>query len=794
MIKTIPLNNDWTFYPVDHPEQKTTVRLPHTNRELPFNYFDERMYQFISCYEKNFYAPEEWEGSRLFIVFEGVAQSCEVYLNGVKVGSHSNGYNKFRLDLTDAVRYKKFNTLVVTVNAKEDQDIPPFGHVIDYLTYGGIYREVYFELKGAAALEHINVVADELSGTSKQFHVDYEVLSFTESSNMLETKVRILKGGKVLLEKNKIYANYGKNKIDLSSDAVELWDQEHPNLYEAELTIAVDGVDADCVTTTFGLRTCEFKKDGFYLNGKKVMLRGLDRHQSFAYVGYAMPKSMQIEDARILQEELGCNAVRTSHYPQSKYFLDECDKRGLLVFTEAPGWQHIDSSKKWRAQHIRNIREMIWDDWNHPSIVLWGVRINESLDDDELYKEANKAAHELDQTRQTSGVRYLKYSHLLEDVYAFNDFSHRGNNAGITKKEFVTLPKNPYLISEHDGHMFPTKTSDDEEHRLSQALRHARVVDDAEDPDNGVSGVFGWCYADYNTHKDFGSGDRICYHGVMDMFRNPKLAAALYESQGEDHDVLRISSTMDIGEHPGTWIGDIYAFTNADSVKLYKNGDYVQTFTPDRETYPNLKHPPILVDDIVGVLPIQKDGLSVATTNLIRRVVKDYIHTGSQSVIKPANAAAYAKALKEDRLTPKKAKELFFKYSNTWGADVTTYTFEAIKGGRVVKTVVCGPSMEFKLEPTVSSFDLKEEETYDVAAIRIAARSEDGLLLHYANDPISLSVDGPIALIGPSIVPLRGGYAGTYVKTTGETGTGTLTIHCDRCEDITIEFNVTKAD
>lgn len=119
----------------------------------------------------------------------------------------------------------------------------------------------------------------------------------------------------------------------------------------------------------------------FYLNGKKLRLRGLNRHQSYPYVGYAAPASMQIFDADILKKELGVNAVRTSHYPQSQDFIRRCDEIGLLVFTEFPGWQHI-GDEEWKRQAVQNLKEMIVQYRNHPSIILWGVRINESQDDD----------------------------------------------------------------------------------------------------------------------------------------------------------------------------------------------------------------------------------------------------------------------------------------------------------------------------------------------------------------------------------------------------------------------------
>lgn len=783
------INNNWTFYRQDQPDKRIKVRLPHNVRDIPFNYFDEREYQFVSVYEKQIFAPEDWEGSQVFLRFEGVGNACEVYLNDTKVGAHECGYTQFSVPLNSALQYGENNWIKVIVDSRESLDVPPFGHVIDYLTYGGIYREVAIDVRGPVTLDRLFVQAGDVYSDSKRFEVKFNVESTEPLNNEpVKADIRVWDNDQCIAEQVQETAKLGENSFKFISDKLKAWDVENPNVYSLTVDLYFKGEITDHEETTFGLRDAVFKADGFYLNGKKLKLRGLDRHQSYPYVGYAMPESMQREDARTLKYRLGLNAVRTSHYPQSKYFLDECDRLGLIVFTEAPGWQFIGSSDHWRDQHIQNVKDMILDDWNHPSIVLWGVRINESLDDDDLYSRANEAAHSLDPTRQTSGVRYLKHSHLLEDVYAFNDFSHQGNNPGVTRKELVAPITKPYLISEHNGHMFPTKEYDCEEHRLSQALRHARVVNDALAPNNGISGVFGWCMADYNTHKDFGSGDRICYHGVMDMFRNPKLAAALYESQSDDHDVLVVSSSMDIGEHPGSWIGDVWAFTNADSVNLYKNGEFVLNFIPNTKQFPNLPHPPILIDDLVGEVIEKNEHISEDSAKLIRHAIRDYTHGGEQNVINAANLAGLGLAAVKDRLTLSRAEELFQKYSNTWGADVTEYTFEAIKDGEVVKTVDCSPAMEFHLNVETSSQHLVEKTTYDVAAVRIAAVSEKGNPLTYANDPIVFRTEGDLELIGPEIVPLRGGYAGTYVKSTGRPGTGKLIIRCVRCSDIVIPF------
>ena len=305
------------------------------------------------------------------------------------------------------------------------------------------------------------------------------------------------------------------------------------------VSLEKDGQVLDCHYVKFGFRTVEAKADGFYLNGGKIFLRGLNRHQSYPYVGYAVPEKLQREDARILKKELGCVIARTSHYPQSHHFIDECDKLGLLVFTEIPGWQHIGDNS-WQDQAVENTREMVLQYRNHPSIVFWGVRINESQDNDEFYIRTNEVAHELDPSRPTTGVRFIETSHLIDDVNSYNDFSHTGNNPGVKPKRSVTPDMNKgLLITEHNGHMFPTKSFDPWAKRQEHALRHARVQNDAAADGNHI-GCIGWCMFDYATHKDFGAGDRICYHGVMDSFRNPKLAAAVYASQHEVNPVLAV--------------------------------------------------------------------------------------------------------------------------------------------------------------------------------------------------------------------------------------------------------------
>ena len=533
-----------------------SVRLPHNVKELPLHCSSPSDYETVCGYRRIIDAPADWAGKRVFLQLDGAAHIATVFLNGKELGSHRCGYTSFRTELTEELKIGSGNELVVKLDCTENKDIPPFGFVIDYLTYGGLYREAWLDVRPENHIEDLFVYASDDG-------IVHCRVKTSETGGSLEVRIVSPEGDTVGL-----YTG-SERSFDIPVENAKLWDIDNPNIYSCK-AVLTDG-ETDEKTERFGFRRAEFKADGFYLNGKKLFLRGLNRHQCYPYIGYAAPERLQRQDAYILKHELGCTAVRTSHYPQSRYFIDECDREGLPVFTEIPGWQHI-GDLSWQDQAVENVREMIEQYRNHPSIVLWGVRINESQDNDAFYRRTNRLARELDPSRQTGGVRYITKSSLLEDVYTFNDFSHNGENGGVLRKYDVTPDMSKgFLISEHNGHMFPTKAFDPWLKRQQQAIRHATVLNDAL-ADNEHAGCFGWCMFDYATHRDFGSGDRICYHGVTDAFRNPKTAAALYASQGDESAVLEIGSPMAIGDYSATEVGTVYLFTNADKVLVYRDG------------------------------------------------------------------------------------------------------------------------------------------------------------------------------------------------------------------------------
>jgi len=800
MRKIIHLNNGWEFTPefsesfLSGEGEYEQVRLPHTCAETPFHYFDESIYQMVCGYRRRLDLSDR-EGRRVFVCFGAAAHYAEIYLDGVLIGEHKGGYTSFEIELETE---SDSPLLCVKLDTRETLDIPPFGNVIDYMTYGGLYREVRLEYRPQSYIADVFAkpsIPDSVRITPRMnprlvagltfsgtIICNIDIVGEADAVRLYATE----KDGKEVISER--VCPIGTPYI-LEVPKAHIWDIANPALYELHTELLQDYKVVDSVKRRIGFRRAVFAKGGFFLNGRKVKLRGLNRHQSYPYVGYAMPRSMQRLDADILKYELGCNAVRTSHYPQSQHFIDRCDEIGLLVFTETPGWQNL-GGESWKDTAVMTTGEMVRQYRSHPSIILWGVRINESQDDHDLYVRTNKLAHELDPTRQTGGVRYLKNSELLEDVYTYNDFIHDGVQPGCEAKKAVTSDINkPYLITEYNGHMYPTKAFDDEDHRLEHLLRHARVLD-AVSSHSDIAGSFGWCMFDYNTHKEFGAGDRICYHGVCDMFRNKKPAADVYAVQQSDLPVLGISSTMDIGEHPASVRGRVYILTNADSVRFYKNDVFIREYTHADSEFKHLHNPPIEITDYIGDQLTENEGFSQNQAEYVKDILNEAARLGMNGLTPDAKRKAAWLTLRHG-MNADTAYQLYGKYIGNWGDKSMQYRFDAVRNGKVVKTLIAAPFERRVLTALSDHTDLVEDSTYDVAEVRLRMTDQNGNTLPFFNGAINVTLEGDAEIIGEQPVLLRGGMGGIYIKSVGKSGTAILTLTADHAQSIQIPFTVT---
>ncbi len=773
------INFDWQFKPsfdadaIFHKVQDgERVDIPHTHKILPIQYANEKAYQFKSTYQKIFSIDEL--DAYVFIDFEGVAHEADVYLNGHHLGTHKGGYTKFTYDITKYVYKDLENLLTVFVDARSNLNFPPFGHVIDYLTFGGIYREVSIYTKPKVHIKDYLISTKDIDKVIA-FKLEYQL----SEPFLGDFRINLTDGDKVLLNET-IKVDGSSQAHSYTANHLKLWSIENPKLYRITISIEKENIISDQVSFTYGFRMAEFKPDGFYLNGKRIKLVGLNRHQDYPYVGYAMPKHAQIKDAEILKHDLNLNIVRTSHYPPSKHFIDACDKLGLLVFEEIPGWQYI-GDETWKMNALEHVKEMILRDKNSPSVVLWGVRINESGDDDDFYSKTNRLAKKLDDTRQTAGVRFITHSSILEDVYTLNDFIHEGHNIPLRALKDVTDRKDiPYLVTEHTGHMFPTKSFDHEMRRYEHAKRHM-VITNHMLGSMDISGSIGWCMHDYYTHIDFGSGDKICYHGVLDMFRNEKPAAYFYQSQQAHTPYLEVSSNFNIGDHNKGYIEDVYIFSNCDQIKVYRNDLYIGDLEKV-DTLSHLAFAPYKMDWF-GDLLIKQENLDEKTNDFIKLYYRDLVSKGKDHLKESM------KNLNPSDELLKKTYDMYGKYVANWGSKSVFYTFKGFIDGVHVITKTKGNDYQIDFKISLDRDKLVIEDTYDVTRITIEALNEHNHRLTYAHDAFEIITDDKLEVIGDCFVSLIGGIRSFWVKTKKTTGQSTLIIkHSEKIYQLSIHI------
>ena len=441
----ILLNNDWNFR-FSHQVQKGTevrVDLPHTwnAQDALSGKIDYK--RGIGNYEKNLFIRSEWKGKRLFIRFEGVNNIADVFVNRRHIGEHRGGYGAFIFEITGKVEYGKENSILVRVNNGEQLDIMPL--VGDFNFYGGIYRDVHLLIIDETCISPLNyaspgvrLIQDSVSHKYAKVRAVVDLSNGGSSNREVELNVRLLDGQRVVKE--------GTKKVNLSGNAAmqqeftfeidqpHLWNgRQDPFLYQAEVILSRNGQMVDRVIQPLGLRFYRIDPDkGFFLNGKHLPLQGVCRHQDRSEVGNALRPQHHEEDAALMLE-MGVNAVRLAHYPQATYFYDLMDKNGIIVWAEIPfvgpgGYNDkgfVDLSA-FRANGKEQLKELIRQHYNHPSICVWGV-FNEltELGDNpvEYIKELNVLAHQEDPTRPTtSASNQMGDLNFITDAIAWNRY------------------------------------------------------------------------------------------------------------------------------------------------------------------------------------------------------------------------------------------------------------------------------------------------------------------------------------------------------------------------------------
>lgn len=614
----ILLNNDWNFR-FSHQVQKGTevrVDLPHTwnAQDALSGKIDYK--RGIGNYEKNLFIRPEWKGKRLFIRFEGVNNIADVFINRRHIGEHRGGYGAFIFEITGKVEYGKENSILVRVNNGEQLDIMPL--VGDFNFYGGIYRDVHLLITDETCISPLDyaspgvrLIQDSVSHRYAKVRAIVDLSNGSSGNQKVELNVRLLDGQRVVKEGTKNVNLSGnevmQQELTFEIDQPHLWNgRQDPFLYQAEVTLFRNGQMVDRVTQPLGLRFYRIDPDkGFFLNGKHLPLQGVCRHQDRSEVGNALRPQHHEEDVALMLE-MGVNAVRLAHYPQATYFYDLMDKNGIIVWAEIPfvgpggyndkGFVDLPA---FRANGKEQLKELIRQHYNHPSICVWGL-FNEltELGDNpvEYIKELNVLAHQEDTTRPTtSASNQMGDLNFITDAIAWNRYDgwYGGTPADLGKwldRMHKDHPKICIAISEYGAgasiyhqqdslvKTVPTSWWHPENWQTYYHIENWKTISSRP----YVWGSFVWNMFDFGAaHRTEGDRPGINDKGLVTFDRKVRKDAFYFYKANWNREEPMLYLTGKRNTVRTQRLQTIIAFTNQAGAELFVNGKSYGKTTPD---------------------------------------------------------------------------------------------------------------------------------------------------------------------------------------------------------------------
>jgi beta-galactosidase len=616
----LALDDDWLFGGKFRPEAVEAdfddtafehVSLPHCVAPLSWRRWDPAAWQDVWIYRRHFSVPEEFRGRRLFLHFDRAMAAATPSINGHALPQHMGGFLPFEFEITDLLR-ERGNVLSVAVDGRW-LNVPPSGSPkgpqdLDYLLPAGMTGRVRLCAFPSAFVREVFAKPVRVLDPDRKLDLVCLIDSAAQPSPA-RIEAKLLDRGRIVASARTETALQGAStEVRFSMgglERVKLWEIDSPQLYDLEVTLWRDDEPHHVYRTRVGFREARFDVDGFFLNGRRTRIFGLDRHELFPYAGFAAPERLHRRDAEILRRQMNCNMVRCSHYPQSEAFLDACDELGMLVWEEVPGWWYV-GDERWQKLLERDVEAMVRRDRNHPSIAIWGVRVNESLNHPDLYQRTRAIAKSLDDSRPTSGTmtewsrkNWQKEWH--QDVFAYDDYhSAPDGSVGID----APLEGVPYLITETVGQCNyggrgmtrRYRRGGDPAEQALQAIYHAQAHN-AAGAFSRCAGVIAWCAFDYASLLNGYEGVKC--PGVFDVFRIPKLGAAFYLSQVDAavRPVIEPDFYWEFGPRTPRGPGKSAAiFSNCERLQLFVGGTAYATLEPEREKFPNLRYPPFFAD------------------------------------------------------------------------------------------------------------------------------------------------------------------------------------------------------
>lgn len=616
--ENILINQDWNFR-FSHQVDKNSSRrvdLPHTWNAQDALSGKPDYKRGIGNYDKKLFIRSEWKGKRLFLRFEGANCVSNVFINGKQIGEHRGGYGAFIFEITDKVNYGKDNTVLVRVNNGEQLDVMPL--VGDFNFYGGIYRDVHLLVTEDICISPLDYASPgvylfQQHVGEKQAAVlaRINLSNGTEHPRQATLRLQVKEGDKVVYQADKKvtvapHTSVQPEEMSFTLLNPRLWNgREDPFMYQTVITLVKDGKEIDKVEQPLGLRYYATDADrGFFLNGKHLPLHGVCRHQEWAEVGNALRPMHHEEDTRLMLE-MGVNAIRLAHYPQATYMYDLMDRNGIVTWAEIPfvgpgGYadKGFVDQPSFRENGKEQLKEMIRQHFNHPSICFWGLfnELKENGDNPlEYIKELNVLAHQEDPTRPTTSASNQGGAiNFITDNIAWNRYdgwygATPATLASWLDKTHQAHPEIKIAISEYGAgasiyhqqdslvQTSPGSWWHPENWQTEYHIQNWKII--SERP--YVWGSFVWNMFDFGAaHRTEGDRPGINDKGLVTHDRKVKKDAFyFYKANWKPEPIVYIAGRRSVNRvKPVT---EVQIFSNCAEVTLKVNGQIIKKMQPD---------------------------------------------------------------------------------------------------------------------------------------------------------------------------------------------------------------------
>ena len=723
------------------------VKLPHTPVIEPLVIVNQ--WQGICWYRKKFRLTNEMKGKHLFMKFDGAMNVAEVWINGVKKIKHLGGYLPFVVDFTSEAKIDNENIVIVRLENTDDPVTGPKPlKTLDFNMFGGLYRDVFLIVKNPLYITD-PIFADKVGGGG--IFVTYPVVSKEMAVIKVQTNIKNEDKKDIdfevlheLWRMNKKIVSYRSQKqsikpdrdIDIIAEITlrlpDLWSPSNPDLYKLVTKVISDRKIKDIDTTKIGIRNFKITKEYLAINGEKIFLLGVNRHQEYPYIGYALSNEAQYRDARKIKDA-GFDCIRLSHYPHSPAFMDACDELGLVVIDAIPGWQYFNKDEAFQSQVLQTCRDMIRRDRNHACVLAWEVSLNETRMPDDFIDRATSIAHAEYPGNQCFTAGWQNYGY---DIYI---------QARQSRLNRYQKPDKPYIVSEYgdweyyamnaglnqdlwQGLLKADRSSrqllSDGEKRL---LQQATNIQEAHN-DNFSTPAFADCYwvmYDYNR----GYATDLEASGIMSVNRIPKFSYYFFQSQREADNISGFYQSGPMVFIASYWTQEsnfkIRVFSNCEEVELILNGKIIGHQKPDtNKISTHLAHPPFTFD-----------AKEFKPGTLIARGYVKGIRVAEYSVTTPEKPVGMVLTFDESGKLPKaNSNDVIFVYARI-----------VDKNGTL--TPVNGHKVEFILSgdaEIINQGEIESEAGIATALIRIGKKASPLKIRAIANDLKSVEMIIPV--------------------------------------------------